>query len=565
MKITKYIVLGSMMSLALASCASRLDVENPNYITNDQMAEFMSTNSEIEAQVITGLCGNLKNYIHVTDASTNGGYSNNGQYEANFDMRRQCQAGDMVEGSQQYPGSFDMWYENLASNTYWTTETDANNYGYYMQAVLKFGPAQQALDFLTAEKAEQYPNLRAYRAQALTLKALCYIQLMERYTDLKDVTSTTAQGWPIYNSYSYNSPLKPLSVAETWSEINAMLKEAADLFKNGTYGDKGYTMDRTVEFFGDIDLGVCQYYRCRAGLDSQNWDTVIEAGNDLIAHFPDFIAASDYGMNQSKLASVNSRSGIDAEHPNGTGWDGEDFNASQNAFFAIDKNPEGIFGGLSGTNLFWSIAGLNALKNGPSGYYQMDKNIYDQLSDSDCRKACILAENFDDFHVYSVNGGDTTWYSYTMPKYTSLKFAASSGTVASSVVGNEHSNQYTTSDNVYLRSSVAYLAVAEAYANKGDGSNAKATLNKLLAARTLPGKTLMTCDNTMSGKSALDMVKLQWRAEMWGEGDWAFFNQKRWGTTFQRGSNHWSTTGVPSQGWTWEIPRQERQGNPYWN
>ena len=51
---------------------------------------------------------------------------------------------------------------------------------------------------------------------------------------------------------------------------------------------------------------------------------------------------------------------------------------------------------------------------------------------------------------------------------------------------------------------------------------------------------------------------------MWGEGDWAFFNQKRWGVQNQRGSNHWSTTQIPDQGWIWEIPQKERQGNPYW-
>lgn len=63
----------------------------------------------------------------------------------------------------------------------------------------------------------------------------------------------------------------------------------------------------------------------------------------------------------------------------------------------------------------------------------------------------------------------------------------------------------------------------------------------------------------------LDFVKLQWRIEMWGEGDFAFFNQKRWGSQFSRGANHWSTKGVEAQGWTWEIPQRERQGNPYWN
>jgi hypothetical protein len=107
--------------------------------------------------------------------------------------------------------------------------------------------------------------------------------------------------------------------------------------------------------------------------------------------------------------------------------------------------------------------------------------------------------------------------------------------------------------------------VAEAYAQSGKEAEAKALIDKLLAARTVDGAPAMTCANTMAGKSALDIVKLQWRIEMWGEGDWAFFNQKRWGTQHARGNNHWSNTPIPTEGWTWEIPQKARQGNPYWN
>ena len=146
-----------------------------------------------------------------------------------------------------------------------------------------------------------------------------------------------------------------------------------------------------------------------------------------------------------------------------------------------------------------------------------------------------------------------------MPQYTSLKWGASSA-----IGFGNHTNESTVSDNIYLRSSAVLLMTAEAYAHLGQEAQSKALLDKLLAARTLPGKPKMNCVNTMSG-SALDMVKLQWRIEMWGEGDWAFYNQKRWKGSSPRGANHWSSNPVPSEGWIWEIPREERQGNPYWN
>ena len=167
--------------------------------------------------------------------------------------------------------------------------------------------------------------------------------------------------------------------------------------------------------------------------------------------------------------------------------------------------------------------------------------------------------DFDGYRVYSNNGADTTWFAYTMPKYTSLKWAASSA-----IGYKNHTNDANTSDNVYLRSSAVWLMLAEAYAQKGDNAKAEETLNKLLAARTVKGAPAMTCSNTMTGKNTMEKVKLQWRIEMWGEGDWAFYNQKRWGALNQRGDNHWSKTQIPAEGLTWEIPQTERQGNPYW-
>lgn len=561
MKTYKSLLAVAILGLSFSSCTSLLDVSNPNYFTDDDMADFISGNEEAEQQVLSGLVSGLPGYINIYNADLNGGYSNSYAQESNFEFRRFCQSGDVVEGDRLNQGTYTTWYQNLANNTYWRTDQNIQNYGYYLGPVYKLGQALKALDFLTDERVQKYPNMASSRAQALTMKALSYLLLMERYTDLQDVTSTTKQGWPIYDAYAYNAAKAPLSVAETWDWINTTFKEAVDLFHGSKLGENGYTIGNESTQIYDIDCAVAQYYRCRAALDSKDWKTVIEAGNDLLSHFPNLIKADDYGMKASLLASVNSRAGVTESLPQGTGWNGTDFNATQNAFYNLEKNPEAIFGGARGSsNIFWTNAGLNALKRGATGYYQVDKNIYDALSDNDCRKACILPEDFENFLVYTNNGADTTWYQYTMPRYTSLKWAASSA-----IGYGNHTNDATTSDNIYLRSSAVLLMVAEAYAQDGQEAQAKAMLDKLLAARTISGATTMTCDNTMSDKSVMEMVKLQWRIEMWGEGDWAFFNQKRWGVQNTRGANHWSETQIPVEGFTWEIPQKERQGNPYWN
>lgn len=552
-RIYKNIVAAALLVAGVSACSSRLDVNNPNYFTKDDIDNILQGDDEEKKdKVVAGLVSVLPGYINIYNAALNGGYSNGYANESNFELRRFMQSGDVVEGSSANKGTYNQWYQNSPSVTYWQTNDDIQNYGYYLGPVYKITSAIKAMQYLTDDNVKEDKKMKGYQAQALTMKAIGYTMLMERYTDLQDVTSETKQGWPIYNDYAYNPATEPKSVAETWATIKEYFDKAVKSFHESSIGTKGYLSGHTSDVVYSINCAVAQYYRCRAAMDRKDWATVIDGATELLSYYPNFIKASDYGMDQSKLASVAAR--------NDNGWCGKEYNAEENAFYNWEKNPEGIFGSARGSsNMFWTNGGFNALKRGPSGYYQVDANIYNALSDNDCRKACILADDFENYPIYSYENNDSTWYSYTMPKYTSLKWAASSSIGHN---GEMHDNKYTVSDNIYLRTSAVWLMLAEAYAQSGQDAMAKQTLNKLLEARTIEGRPTMTCDNTMAGMSTMDMVKLQWRIEMWGEGDWAFYNQKRWGTQHKRGANHWSKTQISH--FTWEIPQKERIGNPYW-
>lgn len=552
-RIYKNIVAAALLVAGVSACSSRLDVNNPNYFTKDDIKDILQGGDEEKKdKVVAGLVSVLPGYINIYNAALNGGYSNGYANESNFELRRFMQSGDVVEGSSANKGTYNQWYQNSPSVTYWQTNDDIQNYGYYLGPVYKITNAIKAMQYLTDDNVKEDKKMKGYQAQALTMKAIGYTLLMERYTDLQDVTSETKQGWPIYNDYAYNPATEPKSVAETWATIKEYFDKAVKSFHESSIGTKGYLSGHTSDVVYSINCAVAQYYRCRAAMDRKDWATVIDGATELLSYYPNFIKASDYGMDQSKLASVAAR--------NDDGWCGKEYNAEENAFYNWEKNPEGIFGSARGSsNMFWTNGGFNALKRGPSGYYQVDADIYNALSDNDCRKACILADDFENYPIYSFENNDSTWYSYTMPKYTSLKWAASSSIGHN---GEMHDNKYTVSDNIYLRTSAVWLMLAEAYAQSGQDAMAKQTLNKLLEARTIEGRPTMTCDNTMAGMSTMDMVKLQWRIEMWGEGDWAFYNQKRWGTQNKRGANHWSKTQISH--FTWEIPQKERIGNPYW-
>ena len=111
--------------------------------------------------------------------------------------------------------------------------------------------------------------------------------------------------------------------------------------------------------------------------------------------------------------------------------------------------------------------------------------------------------------------------------------------------------------------------LAEAYARNGNDGQAKATLNTLLAARTRTGATTLTCDNypSMNGLSALQMVQLQYRIEMWGENGREYYNNKRWGINVDRSGSSvhvQRSYTLDANTMVCDIIEEETQNNPNW-
>jgi len=72
----------------------------------------------------------------------------------------------------------------------------------------------------------------------------------------------------------------------------------------------------------------------------------------------------------------------------------------------------------------------------------------------------------------------------------------------------------------------------------------------------------------MSGMSALDMVKLQWRIEMWMEKGLEWHNNRRWGQAVNRAGskNHYSIENTLSvDEMIIEVPKDEQTTNTNWS
>ncbi len=559
-----YRILSIIFALGLlVSCADRLNVTNPNKFTVDDINKnILQSGDESKIKLaLEGMANTMPVQMMVYDIKLTKGYGNRWSADATHQLAHDMLVGDIVAGPDaQHAGVFQNWYSVAADYPYYRYNAETTgNYANYISACIKIAEAIKVMQNISEESIEKSTGntqkmLKDYRARCLVVYALGYMQLMEIYTDLTKPDSETDKGWPIYKDYAWNSPAAPKSVKETWDVIITSLQTAVTYFKESIGYTKG---DTEVELY-DIDLGVAQYLLARAALDAKRWDIAATAASDIVSNYQSFIKEANWGMSNAKLASVATMDGRNFT---------DRFNSDENAFFNFKSNvnPEVIFGWnapeLVGANVTRKSAIpfvlQNPLLNGNmQTAWQMDADLYNKIPDSDFRKDRIVSTDVV-YPFYTVNtvGKDTTFHAgIVVPKYTNLKYAATESRDAAS----SHDNSTWVTDFPYYRSSAAYLMLAEAYAQQGKTSEAKNVLDKLLAARTKAGSAPMKSNGT------LDEVKLQWRIEFWGEGDWSFVNAKRWGdiANYRKGANHWAKGVTPTL--IWEVPEEERIGNPNW-
>ena len=557
-----YRILSIALALGLlVSCADRLNVTNPNKFTVDDINKnILQSGDESKIKLaLEGMANTMPTQMMVYDTKLTKGYGNRWSADATHQLAHDMLIGDIVSGPDAaHGGVLDNWYSVESSFPYYRYNAETTgNYANYISACVKIAEAIKVMQNISEESIEKATGttqamLKDYRARCLVVYALGYMQLMEIYTDLTKPESTTDQGWPIYDTYAYNSPVAPKSVKETWDVIITSLQTAVTYFR----GSVGYTKGDTEAAVYDIDLGVAQYLLARAALDAKRWDVAVAAASDIVSNYPTFISEANWGMSNATLASVAQMNGT--AFVNG-------FNSDENAFFNFKKNPETIFGWEASESVGANVTRKSAipfvmqnplLNGNMQTAWQMDADLYSKIPDNDFRKDRIVASDVV-YPFYSVNtvGADTTFHAgIVVPKYTNLKYAATESRDGASI----HDNSKWLTDFPYYRSSAAYLMLAEAYAQQGKTTEAKNALDKLLAARTKAGAAAMKSNGT------LDEVKLQWRIEFWGEGDWSFLNAKRWGdiASYRKGANHWAKNVTPTL--IWEVPEEEKLGNPNW-
>lgn len=550
----KLIILASAVLglITVSSCGDQLNVTPPNNIYDEQIQELLlhGTDEQKEAilgQIASGLSIYL-NFYNIPNVGT-GALAPSTYCMQGIEWMRGLQGNDICIGRNADTNSLcgKAFYENTFGFT--NANESTNKAHWYVNAQL-INKANFILGYMTEELANMSQTYAEKRAAALMIRAYGYMGLMEEYAQPFNAGNPDAEnsGMSIYRVYDPGqSPVKRSTSRETWDFIKSDLKEAVSLT-----GKTGITTG--WENLEDFDNGLANFLYARACILTEDWDNAITACNVLVSSGKfSFIAPENWGGHNT---------GADMSPEN------LEFLPENNAFTALKKNPECIFGyNVLSTNNPHSESSLCAhftrLAN-PFGYYasstcaRIDDRLYDKIAEEDCRKEGWYPEQIDNFKFLDQAPG-------IVASYGALKFAATYGLDETSGAG--HTNKDAAvgiNEFCKFRYSEVVLMLAEAYAQKGDSGNAKNTLNTLLAARS-NGK--LNCDNypSMAGLSALEMVQLQYRIEMWGENGREYYNNKRWHINVDRSGSKVHVAGNVKINWqdmTCKIIEEEIQNNP---
>lgn len=537
----KYLIALSALAFATTSCYEKLNIAPPNGITNEMVQELLKTADD--ATVVT-ILGAIADALppHMYGGGYNTRYS--GQIDGTWSGQLAIRA---LSGNDVGYG-----YLSIPSDEYYNCGDfiDADNLGalsYWHRAFTLTNTANKMFNVLTEDilASNSSNNLKDYYARGLVIRAFGYLYAMENF-------GTNSLGMPIYTSYSVSTPDKPrASAKETYDSIIRWATRADELFAEAGIGFKATATS-------DLTRGLSNYIIARAALlaaksegatGSAYWNTAIQACDRMIQGGASLMTEDQYVQQPSGYYEDNTIYPI--------------YKAETSGFLCFDQNPEALFG------FGWQYGGGGSVvsyNNFMTGSYRMDDRLYNKIADNDFRKDNFHPDEPDHlFYLPGVSSFIDGGSPVEVGTYWSTKFANNVGIGGN--VGNTNVAKQNTVDFSFVRLAEVILMKAEAQAESGDESGAKTTLNTLLAARTKAGQPALTCDTypSMAGMSALEMVQLQTRIEMWGEKGLEWYNNRRWNIAVNRAGStvHWTPSiTYPVSKMTLQIPSEELGAAP---
>lgn len=417
---------------------------------------------------------------------------------------------DMV---QNEPGSAWFWYDY----SYWiraeVNSTRDRPYAWWNMHYKFINNANYIMANVEAAEGDQMDK-NNIKAQSYALRAFSYFNLIRLYQRTY-VGHENDPGVPIYTKPTSNETEGKGrgTVEEVYEQINADLDSALILFEDAT----------DQRHISHIDKYVTHGLKARVALTQENW---AEAAT------------------HASLAREKSGLGLMSSEDITAG-----FNNSDNSewMWGSEVNDEQALTWSS----FWSHmdAGAGAYAN--KSRKCASAWLYGQINNNDVRKAWFVDP--------ATSANEPTGPDH---EYNQLKFR----------VAQEGS---WSSDLLYMRLAEMYLIEAEAQCMLGDYTTARNLLKEVVSYKdpnfdaylsTISDGNTLSLNTAGPVNNLLDVIILQRRIELWGEG-FRIFDIMRLKTGFDRdytGSNHTQAyTILDPEAWDWimMIPQKEFDGN----
>lgn len=307
MKKFRILILAMAAAAALSACQDALDLRTNGTI---DMSEVFKDRNRTRGYL--NAC-----YNYIKDPSVNvGSFTDDAQNSQ-----------DVVAGS-----SYDVWYHSdITSNNFSDHNWDGNPWGNYFEGVRKCNVFLANIDGATAEMQDW--ERAGWKAQALTLRAWYYLQLMKRYGQLPLITTDLG------TSHDYSTDSKA-----TVSEIAAQILADCDA-AIATEDSEAYSYVYRTQQWGMATKALAQAIRCETatyvvsplmGDGTYSADEALNIAADALAK----VLANDYSLWTSESGGYNAYASYFLYNP-------EDYRA---------QDKETIYGGVR--TAVWSSCGV---------------------------------------------------------------------------------------------------------------------------------------------------------------------------------------------------------------
>lgn len=466
-------------AMALTGCNDLDQVPNGSLITTDQKADIVAENPEMASAAVNALPQMTSPYMSLgySGLHTDFGYpaimlitDSRG-----MDMPSALIGYNWLTAALEWSDFGGTYYDNLI---YWRIHYN----------LISSCNSVAALIDSSAEKGQT----KYFRAQALGMRAWCYINLaqMYQYTYAKDPDAGTVPMLLDTNmDQAAAEGMARTSGRELYAQVKADLTEAIALLESAE--QEGVTRATQAENANQVktflNAMVCYGLRARANLMTEDWAAAADDAQKAID------LAKKEGLSPASISEVSVPSFYDIN----------DHNWMWGFWVDPQSNLVGIVG-FAGQSSSWH-------DNYPSaGVYRLiNKKLYESIPATDVRKGWWL--NGSATPPTTLPSQYREWLSNAVANgyvkhdpYCQIKFGAYTNTPGVSTMAE---------DVPYMRVEEMYLILAEAQGMQ-NFSTGKATLENFVKTYRQPN---YTCDANDSN-SLRDAIWYQRRIELWGEG-----------------------------------------------